>query len=155
MKPLSLLTLPQKIGLAAIATLLFIGAILGGVWFIYSKGAEAAEDKAEARAAKQEIAIAKQVGEAIDKLQTDLEAKLDTDFDNLDTRIGEIDATTKTIIRPTLIREIQNDAKLADPNFTLPDGVRNALNKARAESACPERATGGDCATLSRPVSAN
>lgn len=140
----------SKIYAIAGGAILAIAIILGGVWFIYSKGEAAAEAKAEARAAKQEKAIAKKVGEAIDKLQTDLETKLDTDFDNLDTRIGEIDATERTIIRPTLIREIQNDAKLADPNFTLPDGVRNILNKARAESACPERATGGDCATLSR-----
>ena len=145
---LALLTLPQKLGIAAVTTLLFIGTILGGVWFIYDKGADAAEAKAEARQAKADIAHAKAVTDALDRLQTDLDAKLGNGFASVNSRIGEIDATERTIIRPTLIKEIQNDPRLTD--FALSDGVRRAINAARVESACPERATGGDCGTLSR-----
>jgi len=151
---LSLLSMPQKIGLAAVATLLFIGTILGGVWFIYDKGADAAEAKAEARQAKADIAHAKAVNEALDRLQTDLDAKLGKGFATVNSRLGQIDVTERTIIRPTLIKEIQNDAQLSDPNFALSDGVRRAINAARIESACPERATGGDCGTLSRAPAA-
>ncbi len=150
MNALSLLSLPQKIGLAAVATLLFIATILGGVWFIYSKGEDAAEAKSEARQAKADIAHAKAVNEALNKLQTDLDAKLGAGFTSVNTRLGQIDVTERTIIRPTLIKEIQNDPRLSDPDFVLSDGVRRAINAARIESACPERATGGDCGSLSR-----
>lgn len=149
------LSAPQKLAVAGIAALLFIAAILGGVWFIYSKGAESAENAAKARHEEELRKHAEAVNTALDKLQTDLETKLTTDFDNLGTRIGEIDATERTIIRPTLIKEINNDPRLSDPTFTLPNGVRSIINKARAESACPERATGGDCATLSRAPAAD
>ncbi|MES2783007.1 MAG: hypothetical protein V4657_09440 [Pseudomonadota bacterium] len=147
---LSLLSLPQKVGLAAVATLLFIGTILGGVWFIYDKGANAAEAKAEARQAKADIAHKEAVDAALNKLQTDLDKKLGNGFASVNSRLGQIDVTERTIIRPTLIKEIQNDPRLSDPDFVLPDGVRRAINAARIESACPERATGGDCGTLSR-----
>jgi len=151
---LSILTMPQKLMLGGIAFLLFAGTIVGGVWYIYSKGEKAAEAKAIARQAKSEANIAKAVGKSLDKLQAGLDANLNTGFNKLGTRIGDIDITERTIIRPTLIKEIQNDTQLSDPNFVLPDGVRNIINKARAESACPERATGGDCATLSRAAPA-
>lgn len=147
-------TLPQKLALAGLAAVLFIGVILGGVWAIYAKGAQAAEDAAKARHLEELQKHAEAVNEALNTLQINLETALADDFDNLGTRIGQIDITEKTIIRPTLVREIQNDSQLSDPNFVLPDGVRGAINQARAESACPERATGGDCATLSPPPDA-
>lgn len=146
---LPILTAPQKIGLYAVAVLLFIGTILGGVWFIYVKGAQAAEAKAEARHERALREHAKAVGDALDKLQADLDRKLGDGFSTVSQRIEQIDATEKTIIRPTLVKEIQNDPRLSDPDFTLPNGVRNIINKARAESACPERATGGDCGAVS------
>lgn len=155
MLSIPILSLPQKLALSAVGALLFLSAILGGVWFIYSQGAQAAEAKAEKRHLKELADHKKVIDDALDKLQTELSEKLDIEFATVGTRLGQIDTAERTIIRPTLIREIQNDPRLSDPDFTLPDGVRAILNKARAESACPERATGGDCATLSRAPATN
>lgn len=149
-----ILSTPQKIGLGVIAALFLVATILGGVWFIYSKGAEAAENKAKARHQEELRLHAEMVGKALNKLQTDLTGKLDVTYGKLSNRLSDIDTVEKTIIKPTLIKEIQNDSRLSDPSFVLSDGVRDSINKARAESACPERATGGDCATLSRAPAA-
>lgn len=151
---ISVLTTPQKIGIGVIAALMFAATILGGVWFIYSKGSEAAENAAKARHQEELRLHAEMVGRALDKLQNDLTGKLDKTYGDLSVRLSDIDTAGETIIKPTLIKEIKNDARLSDPNFVLSDGVRDALNAARAQSACPERATGGDCAVLSRAPAA-
>lgn len=147
---IAVLTTLQKIGLGALAALLFTATILGGVWLIYSKGEQSAENAAKARHQEELRLHAQMVGRALDSLQTELTDKLDQTYGDLNVRLNDINKAENTVIKPTLIKEIQNDSRLSDPDFVLTDGVRDAINAARAQSACPERATGGDCGTVSR-----
>lgn len=110
-----------------------LAALAFGVWYIDHRGYERAEDhykKQEAQAQIRAEALARQI-----------EQTLTTKLGELDTRTAErlsqIDVEQRTVVMPTLTREIRNDPRLSDPANRLSDGVFNAVNSARAASANP------------------
>lgn len=110
-----------------------LAALAFGVWYIDHRGYERAEayyKKEEAAAQARAVALARQ-----------LEQAMTTKLNELDTRTAErlsaIDIEERTVVMPTITREIRNDPRLSDPARGVSDGVRNALNSARSASARP------------------
>jgi hypothetical protein len=49
-------------------------------------------------------------------------------------RLGSLDVMEKTIVQPTLVKEIASAPRLTDPNLGITDGMLRVLNTARASS---------------------
>lgn len=99
------------------------------VWKIDQNGYERAERHAaerEARIVEEVRQMEKRIAEQISEIDSDLAAQTST-----------IDATERTIIVPTLTKEIARDPRFSDPAAGITDSVRNELNRARALSASP------------------
>lgn len=124
-------------------------AILAAVWYIDHRGYKRAEaqatlEKSLARTAKLE-ADQRQVA-----LTQQFETKLRDMAAAFDRRLGQqladLDVQNRTIIQPTLIKEIQNDPRQSDPNDGITDGMLRVVNQARAfswpDGACATNADG-------------
>jgi hypothetical protein len=99
-------------------------AIIGALFWIDARGYQRAkDDRAKADAA------------LVAKIATEV-AKIDT---NLSQRIATIDTTERTVVQPTLIREIASAPRYRDPACNLTDDGLRAINTARAATA-----TGGN-----------
>src|SRR5690606_34270669 len=71
---------------------------------------------------------------------------------NLAAKIDDMELVQRTIIQPTIEKEIRNDPRFSDNSLGLADGMRDAINRARSQSACPASLTGGDCVALPAPT---
>ena len=84
-----------------------------------------------------------------DRVKADaaLFAKIDARLNDIDTALsGKVAAIdrTETIVKPTLIREINSAPRFSDPSAGISADMLRALNEARAAS-CP---SGTDCGTV-------
>ena len=112
-------------------------ALLAVVWYIDRQGYKRAEDEAAlersiARTAKLE-ADQRQIA-----ITQDFEGKLRSMAAAFDRRLGqqlaELDVQNRTIIQPTLTREIRNDPRQSDPADGITDGMLRSINQARSLS---------------------
>ena len=126
----------------------YVGAVLlllGAVWFLDHRGYQRAKHEAELADAREE-ASRLQMRAEIDRQVQGLEGRMQKIVSESDTRlrqqIDSIEVQNRTIIQPTITREIQNGPpRLTDPGSGITPGLRDALNAARAQSGCPNSAT--------------
>lgn len=136
-------------------------AVLGALWFVDHRGYKRAEDQAKlertlAHNAQLE-ANARQAAltQVFEKSLQDMATQSDR---RLGDRLSQLDVTNRTIIQPTLVKEIRNDPRQSDPNNGITDGMLNTLNQARSFSwpggACVANADGSTTCALppARPV---
>jgi hypothetical protein len=101
------------------------------IWWIYDSGADAAEAKAERRELTQAILIA--------RMEKRLSSQITEGLANIDSnaaaRLSSIDVTEKTVVMPTIQREIVREKRLSDPSAGLTPSLLDAINKARNASA--------------------
>jgi hypothetical protein len=112
-----------------------VALVLAGVAYIDHRGYE----RAQADEAKREAAFAKVVADAV----ADIDRKTAE-------RIASIDTTQRTVVQPIIAKEIAGDPRYSDPACSLTDGMRDAINRARAASG----AAGGSGAPVSGSSSA-
>lgn len=124
-----------------------VGFVLGGIWYIDHKGYQRAQKDAEFERMVTAILIDKYVSD----LETNLRDTISGIDRNLADRIANIDLINRTIIQPTIEKEIRNDPRFSDPNLGITSVMRDALNRAIKQSTCPAAANGGDCVSLPAP----
>ncbi len=128
-------------------------ALFGAVWFIHHDGYKRAQDQAKLTDANRKVELA-----AVAILLRDKTAQQTQDMQdivtrsdiNLSDRIGDLQLEQKTIVQPTLIKEIASDPRFSDPNAGISDGMLRGLNTARGASArpCPTGSNATACFTL-------
>jgi hypothetical protein len=118
-------------------------AVTGALWWIDHQGYERARQDAEARNLK---------------LHTELQAGLRGFEQALSGKLAAIDertartragiGQTRTILQPTLMKELTRETRYADPDAGISDGLRAAIDRARAAVACAPAPDGGIVCTL-------
>ena len=120
-------------GLAALALGLAIG-------FIDHQGYERAQSQNKIIQTQEALTRAEMKLELITQI-SDFEKKMQSMVDvsdlALSEKVDQIDTVNKTIIQPTLVKEIQSEARLSDPNLGVTDGMLQSINQARALSSDP------------------
>lgn len=128
-------------------------ALLGAVWYIDHRGFKRAEAEATARENAARLQEQRLVI-LIKTLTNESEQRMQTFFNNQNTQLvqalGQIETTSRTVVQPTLVREISNDPRLSDVNSGITDGMLEALNTSRALSQCanPAGTPGNRCNIL-------
>lgn len=147
----------MTIPVGALKLLPYAGAVLlvgGAVWYIDHRGYERAEAEATARETERQLLQA-QLEVKFQKMVNDSETRMAAKIIESDQRIteqlGNIDQVNRTVVQPTLIREIQSEARFSDPNAGISDGMRSAINTARSlsERPCPAGSNAVACFSLS------
>lgn len=135
----------------------YVGAVLlvgGAVWYIDHKGYQRAEQEAEARETEREL-IQSEMSLEFAEMLREQESRMTTLVNEADQRLltafNNIDHTDKTIIQPTLVREIQRETRFSDPAAGISDGMRGAINTARSlsERPCPAGSNAVACFSVS------
>ncbi len=119
-----------------------IAALAAIIWWIDDKAAD--RTRREMRAAAAEAAA----GLHVQMRQS--EQRVAAAINGIDltvaAQVRAIEAT-RTIIQPTITREIFLDPRLSDPDAGISGGLLDALNSARASFTCSPRPDGGiECA---------
>lgn len=134
----------------------YVGAVLAlgaAVWYIDHRGFKRAEAEATARENAERLQEQRLVI-LIKTLTSESERRMQTFFDNQNTQLvqalGQIETTSRTVVQPTLVREIANDSRFSDADRGITDGMLGALNTSRSLSQCanPAGTVGNDCFTL-------
>ena len=151
--PLWLITHWQKIAVVLL--------VLGAVWFIHHDGYKRADDKAKLDKAM-EARITAEIALQVSQQRSEFERKMQQivgQFDaRLAQRLNDLDVVEKTIVQPTLVKEIKSAPHLSDPAYGITDGMLRVLNTARASSwpsgACVTGSDGSATCRLpaARPV---
>lgn len=135
-------------------------AIGGAVLFIDHRGFQRAEDEAVARdkerqlqAAQFELIVQGYVHDSENKMILAIASR---DGDLVKT-LQSIRDTNRTVIQPTLVKEIQSEARFSDPASGITDGMLRELNRARllSQPACAAGIDTDDCRALSSTVLAD
>lgn len=141
----------------ALKLLPYVGAVVlvgGAVWYIDHRGYERAEAEATARETERQLLQAQleiKFQKMVNDSETRMAAKIIESDQRITEQLGNIDQVNRTVVQPTLIREIQSEARFSDPNAGISDGMRSAINTARglSERPCPAGSNAVACFSLS------
>lgn len=97
-------------------------AVIGVLFWVDDRGYQ----RAKADQAALEQRISERVSDAVAEIDRRNAA-----------RFAEIDSADRTVIQPIITREIASDPRFSDPAAGITDGMRDALNRARALSSAP------------------
>lgn len=135
----------------------YIGAVLlvgAAVWYIDHRGYKRAEAEAVAAESQRKLDLAAFV-KAVALEVKDLEGSMQTAINESDSRVvgamSRLDIENRTIIQPTLTKEIQREVRLSDPSLGITDVMRGELNRARSFSEqrpCPAGSNAIACFAL-------
>ena len=117
---------------------LIVLAVLGGVWWIYDSGHDAAERAADARNTKLRAEIYEDIL-AMEHRSIDRENERATDTKALLDRIARNTADGPAHI----IKEMTHEVRFTDPALGIPASVREEINRAIAASTCTSTPAGG------------
>lgn len=128
-------------------------ALGGAVWYIDHRGFERAEAEATARdnaERLQEQRLVILIGTLTSQSEQRLQTLLNNQNTQLTQALGQIETTSRTVVQPTLVREIASDPRFSDVDRGITDGMLGAINTSRALSQCPNPAgtVGIDCLAL-------
>lgn len=113
-------------------------AILGAIWWIDHQGYQRATRDAELRDAKLRSALQADL-RAVEQGLTQKLAAIDAGTAR--TRAG-IEAT-RNVVQPAIMREMTREIRFSDPAAGISDGLRAAIDRARAAVACTATPDGG------------
>lgn len=143
----------------ALKALPYVGAVVlvgGAVWYIDHRGYERAEEYAKTEKLRDEKARLEQRSELVEQVGN-VQAGLQDTVIQIDSRVGarlgRLDVEERTIVQPTIVKEIQREKRLSDPAAGITDGLRDAINTARSASRrpCPAGSNAAACFTLPEP----
>jgi hypothetical protein len=121
-------------------------ALLGAIWWLDHQGYERARREAEARDLKLRTELQVDLRQVEQALSGQLAA-----IDAVTARTSTGIAQTRTILQPTLMKELTREARYADPDAGISDGLRAAIDRARGAVACAPAPDGGIVCTLPAP----
>jgi len=136
-----------------------VAALLFAVGYLDHKGYERAKQQDTAIQAKLDLQETKrdlQLNGEVEDVQRTLTEGMNKIGEGLGNRIDSIEATNKTIIQPTIMKEIAGDAHLTSADCALPDGLWGSVNAARRLSAITDpgtlRPTGSQGMSAAKPA---
>ncbi|MDF0540768.1 hypothetical protein PX699_00300 [Sphingobium sp. H39-3-25] len=123
---------------------LVVAAVLGAIWWIDHRGyARARKDAAYERMVTATMIV---------RARRDSEAAMAAEIAAIGRTVGDqvagIRQINRTIVQPTLTKEIASNARYSDPAAGVSVQLLDAINAARAASACAATAAGGIVCTL-------
>lgn len=128
-----------------------IATVLGAIVWIDDNAADRTRGQIEAEGLRIEA-----------KVRADLratEAKLSTDIGAIGDKVtadsGKVEQLHRTVIQPTIIKEMSHEVRYTDPAAGIPDSVREQINAALTAVACTARADGGIQCALSTAAGAS
>jgi hypothetical protein len=124
-------------------------ALLGAIWWLDHQGYERARREAEARDLKLRTELQVDLRQVEQALSGQLAA-----IDAVTARTSTGIAQTRTILQPTLMKELTRETRYADPDAGISDGLRAAIDRARGAVACAPAPDGGIVCTLPAPEAA-
>lgn len=139
-----------------LAVLLIVG---GAVAWIDHRGyqrAETAAQLAKERDEKLRLTVRNWMLQQLAHFDHRLQESVTKSDANLNDHLSRLDIVEKTIIQPTITREINNGPpRLTDPDAGLTDGLLRIINisRARSSSPCTTQADGSATCELSESVS--
>jgi hypothetical protein len=122
--------------LRALPYLAVILAVAGAAAWIDHRGYQRADDAAKLEKAQAD-SRAREIANKITGAITDAVATVDK---NTAATLSRIDVTNRTIIQPTIRKEIEREIRFRDPDAGISDGLFNAINTARNLSGNPAAA---------------
>lgn len=148
----------------ALKALPYLGAVVlvgGAVAYIDHRGYQRAEHEnelAQARAEKERLIFAMMLTKKTREFEGAMQQTVLMWDQRLQTRLSNLDTAERTIIQPTLVKEIASAPHLSDPRYGITDGMLRAINQSRSYSwpggACATTADGTTTCSLpaARPV---
>lgn len=131
-------------------------ALGGAVWYLDHRGYERAEREAIQR--ETELKLQNATFAILLGQQTrDQEQAMQNIVNESDAHLGDVlqalNIENKTVVQPTLIKEIASDPRFTDPALGITDGMFRAINTARSASSrpCPPGSNATACFTLPEP----
>lgn len=124
-----------------------VGAMIGFTAWIDHTAAARTRDQIEAARARLQVQIRDEVRRSEQQLAGAI-SELASDYERGRTVIER----TRTIIQPTVTREITLEPRLSDPASGLTPGLLAAVNRARATGACTAAAPGRIVCPLPEPA---
>lgn len=136
------------------AAVLALGA---AVWFIDHRGYQRAEDEARSREQERQLQAAEFkliVQDYVHESENRMILAITSRDGELVKSLQSIRDTNRTIIQPTLTKEIHSEARFTDPSSGITDGMLRELNRARllSQPACAAGINTDDCRALSSTV---
>lgn len=131
--------------------------LLGAVWYIDHRGYERAEAEATARENERKLQLAefnRILAEKVDGLEDSMQTSINDSASRLMTQVDQIGVVNRTIIQPTLVKEIQSEPRFTDPSLGITDGMLRELNRARGFSQqrpCPAGSVASACFAVPAP----
>lgn len=119
--------------------ILAVAAILGVVWWLDHRGYSRAQADMAAQAARIENAVRSDLR----RTEQRLAEKMDANDRAVASQVAGIDAIHRTIIQPTVTRELAREVRYSDPAAGISDGLRAEINRALAAVACAPTSDGG------------
>ena len=116
-----------------------VTAILGVLWWLDHRGYERARADMAGQAARLESRLRVELRESERRLGDRMVA-IDRD---VSARIAGIDQMHRTVIQPTLVKELNRETRYFDPDRGISDSLRAEVNRALAAVACAPAADGG------------
>lgn len=116
-----------------------VTAILGFLWWLDHRGYERARADMAGEAARIEGRLRIDLRESERRLGDRMMA-IDRD---VSARIAGIDRMHRTVIQPTLVKELTRETHYSDPDRGISDSLRAEINRALAAVACAPAPDGG------------
>jgi hypothetical protein len=124
----------------------YVGAILlvgAAIAYIDHRGFKRAEAEATAREAERKRLLSefnRMIDWKVDGIERSMQDSINQSDRKVVNALSGLDITNKTIIQPTLMKEIQSETRFTDPAAGLTVGMQESLNRARGFSKqrpCP------------------
>lgn len=116
-----------------------VAAIVGVVWYLDHRGYERARKDAE----QERVVTALMLTRATRDVEKRLADRMDANARQTAGQIGAIEAVHRTVIQPTITKELTRETRFTDPALGIPDSVRREVNRAIAAVACTATPDGG------------
>lgn len=143
----------------ALKVLPYVGAVVlvgGAVYYIDHRGYKRAEAEATARENERLLLVKDielKIQESIHQSELRMQGQLIALDAQLSEKIAAIETINRTIVQPTLVKEIASDPRFSDPSLGITDGMHGAINRARSLSQrpCAPGADARNCFSLPTP----
>lgn len=116
-----------------------LAALLAAIWYLDHRGYERARRDAAADAALMENKVRSQLRQT----ERRLAGRIDAIDRGVADQIAGIDATHRTVIQPTIMKELSRETRYGDPAAGISDGLRTEVNRALQTVACSPTPAGG------------
>jgi hypothetical protein len=111
-----------------------------GLWFVDHNGYKRAQTQDQLQTERDNnlrLQVKNWMQQQVSIFEREMQIKVNESDQKLAERIDAINVEERTIVQPTIQREIRNDPRLSDPNLGLSDSLWGALNVSRERGSHP------------------